>query len=142
MSTTPPVAAPIPAPGGCLCRAIRYRITAAPRVTSFCHCRSCRLAAGAPAVAWVVVPRDALVFDQGEPVGFASSPGKRRTFCGRCGTPLTYQTEDSPDTIDIQTATLDDPGAFPPDREIWLEHKISWMATNERFAPYPRSSKG
>lgn len=138
MSATPPVNAP----GGCLCGAIRYRITAAPIATSFCHCRSCRLATGAPAAAWVILPRDGLVFDQGEPVSFASSPGKQRTFCGRCGTSLTYRREDRPDSIDIHTATLDDPDAFPPTREIWLEEKIAWMATNDRFTPYPRTSAG
>ncbi|HEX3763479.1 MAG TPA: GFA family protein [Kofleriaceae bacterium] len=138
MSTSPSV----PAAGGCLCGAIRYRITAAPLVTSFCHCRSCRLATGAPAAAWVILPLGGLVFDQGEPVAFASSPGRRRTFCGRCGTSLTYERVDRPDSIDIHTATLDDPDAFPPVREIWLEEKIAWMATNDRFTPYPRTSKG
>src|SRR5690242_10594653 len=136
MSTT------VHAAGGCLCGAIRYRITAAPLVTSLCHCRSCRLATGAPVAAWVILPRDALVFDQGEPVAFTSSPGKQRTFCGRCGTSLTYRRDDRPDSIDIHTATLDDPDAFPPVREIWLEDKIAWMASNPRFAQFPRTSAG
>ena len=41
--------------GGCLCRAVRYRVNGVPIVTSLCHCRTCRLAAGAPSVAWVVL---------------------------------------------------------------------------------------
>jgi hypothetical protein len=141
---TTPAAAPaaIDAPGGCLCGAIRYRVTAAPMVTSYCHCRSCRLATGAPAAAWVILPRDGLVFDRGAPVGYASSPGKRRTFCGTCGTSLTYERDDRPDSIDIHTATLDDPDAFPPVREIWLEEKIAWMEPNPRFTHHPRTSRG
>ena len=139
MSTT---SVPVNAPGGCMCGAVRYRITAAPMVASLCHCRSCRLATGAPVAAWVILPRDGLVFDRGAPVGFASSPGKRRTFCGRCGTSLTYERDDRPDSIDIHTATLDDPDAFPPVREIWLEEKVAWMATNPQFAQYPRTSRG
>jgi hypothetical protein len=127
---------------GCLCGDIRYQITGEPLVTSYCHCRSCRLATGAPAVAWVILPRDHLVLRQGAPVTFRSSPHVERTFCGRCGTSLTYWRSDRPDTIDIHTATLDDPGAFPPIREIWLEEKVSWMVTNERMTPYPRSSSG
>jgi hypothetical protein len=142
MVTSSPASASLPAAGGCLCGAIRYRITTAPLATSFCHCRSCRLATGAPAVAWVILPRDGLVFDRGEPVAFASSPGKRRTFCGGCGTSLTYERDDRPDSIDIHTATLDEPDGFAPDREIWLEDRIAWMATNDRFTPYPRTSKG
>ena len=127
--------------GGCLCGDIRYRIVGTPLVTSFCHCRSCRLATGAPAAAWVILRDGDLVFDQGTPVLYRSSPDVERTFCGRCGTSLTYRRADRSATIDIHTATLDDPDAFPPVREIWLEEKIAWMATNDRFTPYPRTSQ-
>jgi hypothetical protein len=38
--------------GGCLCNSIGYRLTGVPLAQSLCHCRSCRLASGAPSVAW------------------------------------------------------------------------------------------
>jgi hypothetical protein len=126
--------------GGCLCGDVRYLITGQPVATTLCHCRSCRLATGAPAVAWVVVRRADLVIEQGEPVAFRSSPPVERTFCGRCGTSLTYRRDDSPDSIDVHTATLDGPDAFPPTREIWLEEKVAWMVSNNRLDQYPRSS--
>ena len=132
----------LPAHGGCFCGDIRYRIVGESLVTSFCHCRSCRLATGAPAAAWVILRDGDLVIDQGTPVMFRSSPHVERTFCGRCGTSLTYRRADRENTIDIHTATLDEPDAFPPVREIWLEDKIAWMATNDRFTPYPRSTTG
>ncbi len=132
---------PISAEGGCLCGDIRYRITGEPLVTTYCHCRTCRLACGAPAVAWVVVRHDDFTIERGAPLAFRSSPAVERTFCGRCGTSLTYR-EDGSASIDIHTATLDAPDAFPPTREIWLDHKLAWMAPNDRFAPYPRSSRG
>ena len=128
--------------GGCLCHAIRYRIAGLPIAQSLCHCRSCRLAAGAPSVAWIVVRRSDFMFVAGEPVRFRSSPSVVRTFCGRCGTPLTYQNDDSPETIDVTTATLDLPEAFPPTREIWLEHKLAWTPVNENLQHFRRSSKG
>jgi hypothetical protein len=131
----------IDAPGGCLCGDIRYRVTGEPLATSFCHCRSCRLASGAPAVAWIVMRRADVHIERGAPVAFRSSPPVERTFCGRCGTSLTYQHVDSPESIDIHTATLDNPDAFPPSREIWLEEKVVWMVTNDRLAHHPRSSR-
>src|SRR4030095_9898552 len=126
--------------GGCLCGAIRYRITGLPVARSLCHCRSCRLAAGAPSVAWIVVRRSDFAIVTGEPARFRSSPSVVRTFCGKCGTPLTYQNDDSPDTIDVTTATLDLPEAFPPTREIWLDHKLAWERANENLQQFPRSS--
>jgi hypothetical protein len=44
--------------GGCLCGSIRYQVKGAPRSSSVCFCRSCRLASGAPSVAWFVVGRN------------------------------------------------------------------------------------
>jgi hypothetical protein len=116
-------------------------ITGEPRATTYCHCGSCRRATGAPAVAWVVLRVADLQLERGEPVAFRSSPHVERTFCGRCGTSLTYRRDDFPDDIDIHAATLDAPDAFPPTREIWLEQKLAWMVANPALEPFPRSSK-
>jgi hypothetical protein len=49
-----------------------------------------------------------------------------RTFCGRCGTSLTYEVEQRAAEIDITTASLDDPEAFPPTKAVFEEQKLSW----------------
>ncbi len=126
--------------GGCLCGAVRYRLGGPVLASIVCHCRSCRLASGAPSVAWLTVERRHFALDAGRPAEFASSPGVSRGFCGRCGSPLTYRSDASPDELDVTTASLDDPSAAPPTREVWLEHKIDWEAANPALAPYPRGS--
>jgi hypothetical protein len=128
--------------GGCLCGAIRYRITGEPRVSALCHCRSCRRASGGPTLAWIILSVGDVKFTTGTPAQFRSSDTVTRQFCARCGTQLTYQSDDKPDSIDITTASLDLPGAYPPTREIWLEHRISWESTNEAADHYARSSIG
>jgi len=67
-----------------------------------------------PGVVWVVIRHSDFKFVPGRPNRFRSSPHVVRTFCGRCGTPLTYQHDDSLHTIDVTTATLDRPEQFPP----------------------------
>ena len=126
--------------GGCLCAAVRYRVSGAPLATSICHCNSCRRASGAPSVAWVVLRTVDFAFVTGQPVTFRSSPPVVRTFCGKCGTPMTYQHDASPGTIDVTTATLDVPERFAPLREIWLEHKLPWQPVNEALPHFPRTS--
>ena len=128
--------------GGCLCGAVRYCIVDAPVAGTLCHCRSCRLASGAPSVAWTVVRVEEFRHDGAEPVEYESSTGIFRGFCGRCGTSLTWRTVERPDTIDITTATLDQPGAFAPTKEIWIEHKLAWEAANPSLPHYARSSLG
>src|SRR5690242_16605473 len=106
--------------GGCLCRAVRYRTTGKPTALSLCHCRTCRLAAGAPSVAWAVWRDSDFAWTAGTPSSYASSPGVMRTFCSQCGTPLTYQnTVSERGTIDVQTVTLDKADDFAPTMEIW-----------------------
>lgn len=126
--------------GGCLCGAIRYRVSAQARALTHCHCHSCRHAVGAPSVAWAVFPRDGFEFIAGEPVRHASSPKVVRGFCGICGTSLTWQHEDRPLTMDVTTASLDDANAFAPLREIWTCEKLAWQVLDPALPHYPRSS--
>jgi len=126
--------------GGCLCRAFRYRIDRRPDSSSVCHCRSCRLASGAPCVGWLVVDRAHFKVLSGRLTTFRSSRPVVRGFCERCGTPVTYEHDDSPQRIEFTTATLDRPEAFPPSREIWLSEKIPWTATDPRLDHFPHES--
>jgi hypothetical protein len=113
--------------GGCFCGAVRYCAGEPPHISTNCHCADCRKACGAQAVAWVTFPLPSFAFVQGEPARFHSSPPVMRTFCGRCGTQLTYQHDDRAREIDVTTASLDDPEAFPPEKEVFKEQKLSWV---------------
>ena len=86
------------------------------------------------------VPVLRLAFVTGQPMAFRSSPPVVRTFCGKCGTPLTFQHDETPTTIDVTTASLDFPERFAPTKEIWLEHKVAWEPVNEALPHFPRSS--
>ncbi|HJV63341.1 MAG TPA: GFA family protein [Albitalea sp.] len=126
--------------GGCLCGAVRYRVHGAPLSSSVCHCRACRLAAGASPVGWIAVARSGYELLAGHPARFRSSPRVWRSFCPRCGTALGYQHDDDPGVIEVTTATLDHPEAFPPTREIWLDHRVAWTPVNAALPHYPRGS--
>ena len=51
-----------------------------------------------------------------------------RSFAACCGTSLFFQDNDSAPSIDVAIATLDDPEPHAPDRSIWVEDHISWVA--------------
>lgn len=128
------------AEGGCLCGSIRYRVSGNCVSKSLCHCRSCRLASGAPSVAWTVFRVSDFAFVAGQPARFHSSPPVTRTFCGRCGTPLTYQRDCWPDTIDVTTVTLDHADEFAPTKEIWVAEKLPWETLNDDLPHFRGSS--
>jgi uncharacterized glyoxalase superfamily protein PhnB len=116
--------------GGCLCGAIRYQVDGAPSSISICHCRSCRRASGAPAVSWFVISRAQFKLLSGNPAAYRSSAQVQRGFCGKCGTQLTYAHDSAPQTIELTTASLDQPSAIEPTKEIWLSEKLPWVAAN------------
>ena len=127
--------------GGCLCGAFRYEIDGAPLSSSVCHCRSCRLGSGAPTVGWLVVERARFRVAAGALQTIRSSPPVERAFCPRCGTPITYVHDDNPGFVELTTATLDRPDAFPPTHEIWLSEKIAWVATDPARRHFPRETE-
>lgn len=128
--------------GGCLCRAIRWRASGDPLHRVVCHCRSCRLAAGSNGVPFATFPSGAFTFSGAEPSRYASSPLVVRTFCGRCGTSLTYEHERRAGEIDVTLGTLDDPARIEPDRHIWMEDAAPWEARAQEFPHNDRGGEG
>jgi hypothetical protein len=126
--------------GGCLCGKVRYRVTGNPRTSAICHCVSCRRASGAQSVAWLTFPSEAFSFVSGDPAEYRSSVEVSRTFCGGCGTSLTYRHDRDPDFIDVTTASLELPDEFPPTRHVWLEDKVSWESVNDGLQRFERGS--
>jgi len=124
--------------GGCLCGATRYVAQGRPVLSMICHCRSCRRAGGAPAVGWVTFALADVVFVRGTPASFPSSPPVTRTFCATCGTPLTYVHAARPAEIDVTTASLDDPAAFPPTHHGWVADGIGWARPTDGLPTHPR----
>jgi len=86
----------------------------------------------APSVAWISVSRGAVDFTAEEPARYIYEREEARTvaraFCGQCGSRLTYDAGSGHhESIEVTTASLDDPEAFPPENESWIEEKLSWV---------------
>ena len=113
--------------GGCYCGKIRFAVNGQPRVCTNCHCENCRRAAGAQAVAWVIVKRSDFNWEAAKPHRYKTDTGAFRTFCDACGTSLTYETDRRPDEIDITAASLDHPENFPPTKDVFPEEKLPWV---------------
>jgi hypothetical protein len=117
--------------GGCLCGQVRFRITAAPLDSGYCHCRMCQRNSGAPTVAWVTFPITGFAWIAGEPGTYRSSPRAQRHFCTSCGSYLAFFSKDAPAEVSINTASIDEPGAFPPRKHIFAESRIPWFHTRD-----------
>ena len=128
--------------GGCLCGAVRYVADGEPLNSGICHCETCRRVASAPRLPFVGVRAWAFRLTLGTPVDYASSPGVTSSFCGRCGSPLTYRRADLPDELDVMTVSLDDPAAVPPTFHVWTSEALGWDHLAGDLPAHPRSRSG
>ena len=130
--------------GGCLCGAVRYRLASAPFDAGWCHCRTCQLNSGSPAMAFASVPVADYVVERGEPATVKSSEFGHRKFCRDCGTPLLMQVDHQPETVDFSLATLDRPETVLPKFHIFYASRIPWaepgdaLPRHDRFRPDTR----
>ena len=129
--------------GGCMCGAVRYELLSDPFDCGWCHCRTCQLTSGAPAMVFASVAEGDLVWTRGaEHVrSVASSSFGHRYFCGQCGTPFLMRVDHQPETSDFSVTTLDDPGAIAPGFHIFWASKVAWfdpgdsLPRHEKFRP-------
>ena len=120
------VSVPNPLTGGCLCGAVRYEANPDAREGYYCHCRMCQLAFGNTRAALVNLRKDQVRWTGLPPTRYASSKIAMRGFCGRCGTPLTFEYQAS-DHLDLSVGSFDEPSALKP---------VSHFAVESRVAPW------
>lgn len=113
--------------GRCLCGAVRFEFEGEPRWSAYCHCDSCRRNCSAPVAAFFGVDRGAFRWTGAAPAAYESSPGVRRLFCGRCGSPMAYDADRDRRNIHLYTASLDDPGACPPTAHVFTAERLAWF---------------
>ena len=126
------------ATGGCMCGAVRYGAPEAHAVV-YCHCKSCKSHTGAPVVCLAGYLKDEIEWTGDERQIYHSSPGIRRGFCGKCGTPLTWEghvEELGGDLIEVFISTTDDPDTLVPQFHIWTDERIEWFDIVDELPRY------
>ncbi|HTC16264.1 MAG TPA: GFA family protein [Steroidobacteraceae bacterium] len=127
--------------GGCLCRAVRYTIDAAPLVARSCWCRVCQYIGAGSGTVNVFFPTSALSLS-GEPRDFSlvadSGNVLHRRFCAACGTPVSVASEARPQLFAVRAGTLDDPEIARPAMTIWTASAPSWACLDARLPQVER----
>ncbi len=68
--------------GGCLCGAVRYRVSGPPLRGTICHCSLCRKSSGSAFLVWAIFRKDQLSWTQGVPDSVQATSKVIREFCG------------------------------------------------------------
>ena len=128
------IAEGVTAGGGCLCGAVRYKLSGPSLFVSQCCCKDCQKATGTGHTTIIGVDKSQIVVT-GTPATYTNSGDTggsvTRHFCGNCAGRL-YTSGDLPgDVIMIQAGSLDDPSVVSPESVIYLKDAAAW----DRFDP-------
>jgi len=131
--------------GGCKCGSIRYRTAPHTGNAYICNCTFCQRMTGGPHLVEHCFARDEVEIVRGTPAVYTHrSDGSGKEvylhFCPECGTHLYLTLERWPETLNIFTTTLDDPGevGFGPDqlRYLFLGSAQSGTVTPAGYKAY------
>ena len=125
--------------GSCLCGALQFRSSADPVEAGYCHCKMCQNLSGSAVLPWASFRVEHFSYVKGEPTIYRSSPHGQREFCDNCGSQIAFRTVNSPETVEINIGTLNDPEKVSPQYHIYNDGQISWFKIDDHLPRYPGS---
>jgi hypothetical protein len=76
---------------------------------------------------------DQVRFTGAIPNRFITDDGVTRSFCGKCGSPISYEYTGRPDEIHMQLGLFDDLELLVPSDHSFLQEKPSWLHADEHL---------
>ena len=118
--------------GGCLCGAVRYRVTGGSDLTGVCHCRYCQLRTASAFAVLVYFSHENFELLSGDLTrhDFTSESGKKweTNFCVKCGTTVCLELEVFENKIAIEAGTFDPPTFwFTVTNEVFIRSKAHFV---------------
>ena len=108
--------------GRCLCGAIRYRKSAAPKGVTVCHCGMCRRGHGSLGAYAGGKPEEYRLEGEEHLRWYSSSTDAERGFCAVCGSKLFWRLKDGA-AMDATAGSLDQPTRLTTIAHIWARDK-------------------
>ena len=138
LAETPRMSTPAEAHGACVCGAVRMQIDVPAVWAWHDHSAASRHAQGCAYATYVGSWRSRFRILQGaEQIrAFADVAGKgERSFCGACGTPLTYVRDHAPKMVNIPRALFETRTGREPRYHLAVEQSADWEYRGETLAP-------
>jgi hypothetical protein len=127
--------------GGCLCGAVRYRVSGPLRGIINCHCTMCQRLHGSAGAHSKAKKANITVTEERGLKWFATSQRARRGFCGECGSVLFWEPVGQ-DATGIVAGTLDQPTGLKTIGHIFVGEKPDFYELNDDVPRFEGSSGG
>lgn len=131
-----------PYDGGCICRAVRFRMLKRPLFVHCCHCTWCQRETGSAFVLNAMIESDEVVLLSGAleavPTPTASGAGQKIARCPSCRVAVWSHYAGGGDSIRfVRVGTLDEPARLQPDVHIFTSTKAPWLALSADVPAVP-----
>ena len=110
--------------GACFCGAIAAEMHGTPFWICYDHDDDCRRAIGGPLTIWVGYRPAEFRLLRGLPKSFSKTPGVVRTFCGDCGTSISYVDTGLVDEVYVTIGFFDHPERLVPQAHAYWRMKL------------------
>ncbi len=129
-----------PLTGGCLCGAVRYEISDAPKAAVHCHCADCRRSSGTGHCTHAVCAEADFTL-HGRPAVYErpadSGTLVRRHFCSTCGSPLFSTGDSGSGLVFVRASSLDDPDRVTPQASVYASRAPKWDPADPALPSFP-----
>ena len=88
-------------------------------------------------MAWSTWRPEQVEWSGPRPSEYASSPGRQRGFCDRCGSTVSWRSEADADHLDLAIALFDDAAGLAPTERIWGADRLPWQDLEADLPRHP-----
>ena len=136
---------PRPYRGSCLCGGVTFEVDQIEPDLGHCHCTMCRKFHGAAFATLGEALAENFRWTAGEDLirDYRADNGTVRSFCGRCGSSLTFAGSASDGSlVEFSMGTLDTPVDERPDASIFLDFKADWYEVTDGLPGFREGRAG
>lgn len=128
--------------GHCYCGAVKFEISGEPIWVSHCHCESCRRHTASIIATFAGFNPDQVSFTGNLPAKHSSKDGVKRSFCGQCGSPISYESDRWKDQLHMYLGIFDEPEKLHPTDHVYYDEKIAWLHVADGLPHHKGSGDG
>ena len=128
----------LPWEGGCMCGAVRFKVSVPPLATIACHCTGCQKLTASAFSLGVAFPDGALQVTQGALVRGGLHGAHEQLYCGHCKNWVATRPAGM-NLINVRPTMLDEHAWYRPWIETMTSEKFPWAQTGAKhsFEKFP-----